>query len=231
MNFQTLTIIFERFKVSAFMPAPWRCYHCQGFGHNANNCKSGAKCLFCAGNHLVDTCPNKLEGQKKCGNCNGNHTANYGGCMQNKNDKVVQNIRIEENISYRDAVKKFNTISQVNESETQHANNILTPSDASVRPKLKPRATNLNSILRKNTNKVNTTTQKIYETGYSLSNNNSEMDFVKLAACLLEMIPQIGKETNLRKKCAITCQLFKKYFGKTLEINDLINSSSQKGKK
>lgn len=223
---ETVKLMYEQFKVTAYVPRPWQCYRCQGFGHDAKNCKRGPKCVFCAGDHLVEVCPNKNDGQRKCTNCSGNHTANYGGCVHVKNENNVQKLRVMENISYRDAVKKANDKIQVNEME-QSSNDSNPTTSHQPQAKSAP----INVTTRAKVIKANSSTQTDDEMNIILNNNSTETDMVQLAACLLEMIPQIGKESNLRKKCAITCQLFKKYLGKNLEVNDLITCSSQRMKK
>ena len=47
-----------------------QCYHCQGFSHNADQCKKkneAPKCSFCAGSHRSKDCTNKDS--PKCVNC------------------------------------------------------------------------------------------------------------------------------------------------------------------
>ena len=106
-----LKIGYQRFKVRTYVPHPWQCYNCQRFGHNASDCKSKSKCMFCANNHKSESCPLKKEQSRisetnlKCANCNGNHTANFGGCNRIKEAKTVEKIRAHHRLSYRDALK------------------------------------------------------------------------------------------------------------------------------
>ena len=47
-----------------------QCYHCQGFLHNADDCKKkneAPRCSFCAGGHKSRDCTNKES--PKCVNC------------------------------------------------------------------------------------------------------------------------------------------------------------------
>lgn len=56
-----------------------QCYNCQRYGHTKNYCKLVAKCLFCAGPHKADVCPNKSQ-DAVCANCKEQHAANFKGC-------------------------------------------------------------------------------------------------------------------------------------------------------
>ena len=98
---------YQRLKVKVFIDKPWQCFHCQGFGHNAIECKSKARCLLCAGGHEFRNCPKKTNDQPvasmKCANCNGDHAANYGGCPRVKTAKKVEEVRAKNKLSYRDA--------------------------------------------------------------------------------------------------------------------------------
>ena len=104
---------YQRFKVSIFIDKPWQCYRCQGFGHNAAECKSRPKCLLCAGGHEFQRCPLKTTEHSvtdlKCSNCSGKHAANFGGCPKFKIAKKVEEVRTKNKISYKEAVMKVKT--------------------------------------------------------------------------------------------------------------------------
>jgi hypothetical protein len=74
-------------------------------GHYAKYCPNKDKCVICAGSHKVTECElkNKENPTKKCANCDGNHTANYGGCMKMQQEMKIQHVRAYNNLSYRDA--------------------------------------------------------------------------------------------------------------------------------
>lgn len=101
---------YSIFRIRTFVPSPWQCYNCQRFGHNAEDCKSKARCLICAGDHSSNTCPRKSEearvpnNELKCANCGGSHAANYGGCSKIKSAKEVEKVRAHNKLSYRDAL-------------------------------------------------------------------------------------------------------------------------------
>ena len=39
---------FQIFKVRPFQNSVWQCFNCQGFGHNARECRAKTKCVICA---------------------------------------------------------------------------------------------------------------------------------------------------------------------------------------
>ena len=104
-----LYFAYQRFKVSVFIGSPWQCYRCQGFGHNAQHCRYKPRCLVCAGPHQLRECDKRTANNRitnvKCSNCKGDHTANYGGCPFYKDAKEVEKLRVNNKVSYRDAVK------------------------------------------------------------------------------------------------------------------------------
>ena len=50
---------YQRFPVKTYISTPWQCYKCQGFGHNALNCRFKPRCLVCPGQHQFKDCPHK----------------------------------------------------------------------------------------------------------------------------------------------------------------------------
>ena len=41
----------QRYRVRLFVDKSWQCYNCQGFGHNASDCRYKTKCVICSGPH------------------------------------------------------------------------------------------------------------------------------------------------------------------------------------
>ena len=103
-----LKVGYQRYKVKAYVAPPWQCYKCQGFGHNAAQCRFKPRCLVCAGPHQYKDCTHKgsRTTTPSCPNCKGNHAANFGGCPYFKRAKIVERVRATEKISYRDAVRQ-----------------------------------------------------------------------------------------------------------------------------
>ena len=60
---------------------PVQCGNCQEFGHTKNYCTLRTVCVACGDFHASSQCDIKEKGLKrKCGNCGGDHSANYRGC-------------------------------------------------------------------------------------------------------------------------------------------------------
>lgn len=62
---------------------PVQCYNCQEYGHTRNRCNLSPVCVVCSGSHKMEACPVEKGNAngKKCNNCQGNHTANWKGCI------------------------------------------------------------------------------------------------------------------------------------------------------
>lgn len=58
-----------------------QCHRCQGFGHTKAYCKMPYNCVKCGLNHPTKTCKKGKDAPPKCMHCNGEHTANYKGCV------------------------------------------------------------------------------------------------------------------------------------------------------
>lgn len=100
---ERVTMLYQSFKVRLYVPPALRCYKCQRFGHTATNCNSSSQiCPRCSGSHSYQDCPDK--DQLKCSNCGGNHSAAYKGCPKYKQAVEVQRVRVENKISYKEAV-------------------------------------------------------------------------------------------------------------------------------
>jgi len=119
---------YMSYKTRVFIDRPWQCFKCQGFGHNASNCNAKLHCVVCSGPHSSKECPVKDKEEMKCFNCGDSHAANYGGCPFIKHAKVIEKIRAEEKLSYRDAAIKAKQIhnaptrQQYNRQETSAPN-------------------------------------------------------------------------------------------------------------
>lgn len=77
-------------RISVEPPKPVRnipqCANCQQYGHTKKYCFRKPRCIKCTGNHLSRDCHQKERSNSvKCVLCDGNHPANYKGCMVYKN--------------------------------------------------------------------------------------------------------------------------------------------------
>jgi hypothetical protein len=61
---------------------PMQCKNCQRFGHTKHNCGYPPRCVVYGGPHVSDGKYMVAQKQKRCANCNSNHTANYCGCSK-----------------------------------------------------------------------------------------------------------------------------------------------------
>lgn len=62
-----------------------QCARCQAYGHTKTYCRKTFRCVKCAGQHETRECTRKTRDNKvKCVNCNGDHPANYRGCLVHK---------------------------------------------------------------------------------------------------------------------------------------------------
>lgn len=96
---------YMSYNVREYVPPPLRCYKCQRFGHVAAICKSKQRCGKCGGEHQYGECGENAK--LKCCNCGEEHSAAYGGCKVRKRAVKVQNIKINEGITYAEAVKRM----------------------------------------------------------------------------------------------------------------------------
>jgi len=96
---------YQRFQVSSYIAKPWQCFKCQRFHHNAISCKNAPRCVACSGAHNVKDCSAQGSRSPLCCNCGGQHTANYGGCRFMKEAQAVERTRVEQRVSYQDALK------------------------------------------------------------------------------------------------------------------------------
>lgn len=95
---------FMSFSVRPYVPDLLRCYKCQKFGHVAAVCRGKQWCARCGGEHEYGKCGQGVN--PKCCNCGGDHSAGYGGCKVRKHAAQVQNVRIQEGLSYSEALKR-----------------------------------------------------------------------------------------------------------------------------
>ena len=72
---------------------PIQCKNCQRFGHTKRNCGYPPRCVACGGPHVSDGKCTVAQEEKRCANCNSNHTANYRGCSKWKESKATSSQR------------------------------------------------------------------------------------------------------------------------------------------
>lgn len=94
---------FMRYNVRAYIPPPLRCYKCQKYGHIAAYCK-GKHAKGAGGEHEYSKCG--PGAQLKCSNCGEAHSVSYRECEVRKRAKEIQQMRVENRMSYAEAAKR-----------------------------------------------------------------------------------------------------------------------------
>ena len=96
-----------RVRVDLFVPNPTRCFNCQSFGHGKATCREPERCVKCSRfGHSSFQCENDAH----CSNCDGDHMASSKDCPLFKKEKEIQKIKSENNISYGEARRLYNTV-------------------------------------------------------------------------------------------------------------------------
>ncbi len=115
---------FMSFLVRLYVPPPLRCYKCQKFGHVAALCRGKQRCTRCGGKHEYGKCGQEVN-PKYC-NCGGDHSAGYGGCKVRKHAAQVQNVRIQNGLTYSEALKKVGKNLESRAKAKKSVNKIIT---------------------------------------------------------------------------------------------------------
>ena len=95
----SIKVGYLNIKVDQYIPNPLRCYRCQRFGHTTKICKREPLCPKCGQKEHVDQCQNPI----KCINCSEDHPAFSKTCPKWKEEKEIQTIKTQRNISYTQA--------------------------------------------------------------------------------------------------------------------------------
>ena len=106
----------ERIQTKLYVPRPFRCFHCQRFGHGKESCRAmkrneGAVCVNCGMSHVpaeggMDVCVN----QAKCVNCDGSHKASDRECPAYVQEVAVFKKAAEERISVKVARERMHIV-------------------------------------------------------------------------------------------------------------------------
>lgn len=113
-NFMGFIVKVEAYKFKGTK----QCYNCLGFNHSSETCYLNPKCVKCAGAHKAKDCTKPNTEKAKCGNCGGEHPANYRGCSAHP-DNIANRKPIR---SIRDLAEKTSRITQQQNSETNKIN-------------------------------------------------------------------------------------------------------------
>ena len=85
-----------------YIPNHLRCFKCNNFGHGQNTCCNRLTCARCGQlDHESKACQNDMA----CTNCGGKHFAYSRECPKWKLEKMVQQVKVERNLSFTEARK------------------------------------------------------------------------------------------------------------------------------
>ena len=101
-----IILCFQKINVKPYIPPILRCFKCQRYGHTITACKQRQRCVRCGEEHNFDDCTKKDS--PKCVNCGGEHSAAFNGCEAAKKALEIQKIKVQNNLSYAQAVRKLN---------------------------------------------------------------------------------------------------------------------------
>lgn len=98
---------YMKIRVRAYIPNPRRCFRCQKYGHGSLSCRGRPTCAKCAEHdHSADDCNNTPH----CANCDGGHASYSRSCPAWKKEKEIIALKIKENISFKEARKRFSIV-------------------------------------------------------------------------------------------------------------------------
>ena len=94
-----------RVSVRPYIPNPRQCYNCYKFRHTKNFCREKDEiCGKCGQTgHGYDDC----NGSPFCVNCKGDHPSSSRACPVWKQEKRIVELKVTENISFTEAVRKI----------------------------------------------------------------------------------------------------------------------------
>lgn len=99
---ETIKVVCMCFPVRQYIPPPLRCYKSQRYGHVAVMGKGNQRCPKCGEEHSYDECKNEKD---TCYNYGGQHRVTYG-CEIRKKDVEIEQIKVINNTSYAEAIKR-----------------------------------------------------------------------------------------------------------------------------
>ena len=101
---ESISIMYQRYPVSLFVPSPLRCFKCQKFGHGSKTCPNCQVCSKC-GNSDHDS--NNCKEHPKCVNCDKSHPSFARECEVYKKEMAIQKIKITNRIPYFEAKRRY----------------------------------------------------------------------------------------------------------------------------
>ena len=100
---QHLKVMWQRLSVKPYYPNPLRCYKCQRYGPHSSKYKASTHCGNCSSTeHSGENCKEAPH----CANCDGDHPANSRSCPRWDLEKKAMKIKVDEDLSFREARKR-----------------------------------------------------------------------------------------------------------------------------
>ena len=179
-------------------------------GHTAASCKGRPRCLLCSQSHSKEVCPNKNL-QFKCANCKGPHKANSTDCPIYSMAKDIENVRANQNKSYKQARIEVMTSQRSEKNEhTTYSSALKIPKNNA--PKLPQQPLVQIAHMGTQTECEDISTQTNLDNEINLPKNN-EKDFIeKLESCLKEILKQCVPEGISGDRDDIIANAIKKSF-------------------
>ena len=99
-----------QYKVDRFIPDVIKCTNCSRFGHTKKYCTSQPTCGKCGKKgHLSNDCTDDLL---SCPHCKGAHSAFSNECKKTSDERLINNLKHSNNLTYFEARNQFLTNSQ-----------------------------------------------------------------------------------------------------------------------
>ena len=97
---------FLNIRIEEYIPNPMRCHNCQKFGHLKKHCRNSLICPCCGqSGHDIDSCSSPMQ----CVNCEGQHMSFSKVCPKWLEEKEIQKIKVQRQITYQEARKVMQT--------------------------------------------------------------------------------------------------------------------------
>lgn len=106
-----LTVGLLRVRVRPYIPTPMRCFACHKFGHVSKFCnqKESPTCYNCNKTKHIHNKEDKCTEPAFCVNCQQEgHNSYNRNCKEYKRQAEIQTIRVTQNVSMAEAVKRSN---------------------------------------------------------------------------------------------------------------------------
>jgi len=98
-----IKIAYLKCKIKKYYPSPLRCGNCFRWGHTTASCTSAMVCSHCSQKgHKKENCETE---EAKCINCQEAHDSKSKDCRKYQKELQICKIKVDQNISFREARK------------------------------------------------------------------------------------------------------------------------------